>query len=362
MICEPSSEMKHRDVVACIWRTSGQSVDYPPQDPPELRQGLTVCICTYKRPESLRQFLNSLADHDTRPDRLVIVDASPDERTKEAFCAFDRVDDLAEETVYYHVTGELDTLTCSRNFAVNCVATDTLVFFDDDIVLKDGCLKEMVKVYREHADTVVGVGALDVHGIQKPSTLWRVRRFFRIVPTLKPGAYTRSGISIPWTFQGPTDETLEGDWLSGCCMMWSTAVAKKVGFNEGFGGHSTGEDLDLSLRMARHGKLLVAGKAHILHLHDKAGRPNSFMMAYAGIHNAYDIHRRCLPNRSFLDGVRFMYAFGMDTVLRSLTFLRPGQVSRRWNFIRGRALFFFERLFGRRSKLDPSVPPGKCQA
>ena len=197
----------------------------------------------------------------------------PDDRAKQAFREFDRVDDLAVETVYWHVTGELDTLTCSRNFALSSVATDLAVFFDDDIVLKDNCLKEMVKVHREHGDAVVGVGALDVHGLQRPSTMWKIRRLFRIVPTLKPGAYTRSGISIPWTFQGPIDETLEGDWLSGCCMMWKTAVALKVGFNEGFGGHSTGEDLDLSLRMGRHGKLMVAGNAHILHLHDAAGPP-----------------------------------------------------------------------------------------
>jgi GT2 family glycosyltransferase len=355
MNSESEIEFKHRDVVACIRRKDGQTLQTPPVDPEQLQTGLTVCICTYKRPKSLGQFLSSLAEHEYKPDRLVIVDASPDERTKQAFAAFERVDDLAAESVYWHVTGELDTLTCSRNFALTSVATDLLVFFDDDIVLKPGCLQEMVKVHRQHAE-VVGVGALDLHGLKKPSSMWRIRRLFGIVPTLKPGTYTRSGISIPWTFQGPTDEILPADWLSGCCMMWKTAIARKVKFNEGFAGHSTGEDLDLSLRMGRHGKLMVAGKAHILHLHDSAGRPNSFMMAYAGIHNAYDIHRRCLANRSWLDVSRFMYAYGMDTFLRGLTMLRPGQISRRWNFFRGRVRFFLERLLPLRSILKPTSP------
>lgn len=359
MISETKAEFTHPDVVACIRRMHGQTLEHPPADSGDLQTGLTVCICTYKRPASLRQFLDSLAEHDTKPDRLVIVDASPDKRTKEAFAAFERVDDLAEEVVYWHVTGELDTLTCSRNYALSSVATDLAVFFDDDIVLQDGCLKEMVKVHRDEGDAVVGVGALDLHGVQKPSTMWKIRRLFWIAPTLKPGAYARTGVSIPWTFQGATDEILEGDWLSGCCMMWKTAVARRVGFNEGFGGHSTGEDLDLSLRMGRHGKLMVAGKAHILHLHDAAGRPNSYMMAYAGIHNAYDIHRRCLQNRSFLDVIRFMYAYGMDTALRTVTMLRPGQVSRRWNFVRGRCAFFMEKLFHLRSKLEPTSPDGQ---
>ncbi len=203
----------------------------------------------------------------------------------------------------------------------------------------------MVKVHREFGDEVVGVGALDVHGVKKVSMMWRVRRWLGIVSTLQPGSYSRSGISIPWTFQGPTEETLEGDWLSGCCMMWRTAIANQVKFNESFGGHSTGEDLDVSLRMARHGRLMVSGRAHILHLHESAGRPNTFMMAYTGIRNAYDIHRRCLPNRSFLDGIWFMYAYGTDTMLRALMLLRPGSVSLRWDFLRGRARFFRERLW-----------------
>jgi hypothetical protein len=97
----------------------------------------------------------------------------------------------------------------------------------------------------------------------------------------------------------------------------------------------------------------------VLHLPDRAGRPNSFMMAYAGVSNAYDIHRRCLQDRSFLDAVWFMYAFGLDTILRGLTFVRPGQISRRWNFVRGRVRFFLERLFHVRSRLGPVGSNGK---
>lgn len=350
------SVMDDHDVVQCIRRVGGGTLEVSPDD----GEGLTVCICTYKRPAALCQFLRSLAQHDTKPARLVIVDASPDDRTRDAFLAYERIEDIADETVYYHVRGDLETLTCSRNFAITCVATDWLVFFDDDIVLKPGCLKEMVKVHQEFGDQVVGVGALDVHGVKTPSAMWRIRRLLGIVSTLRPGAYTRAGISIPWTFQGPTEETLEADWLSGCCMMWRTAIVNQVRFNEDFGGHSTGEDLDVSLRMARHGRLMVSGKAHILHLHESAGRPNMSMMAYSGIRNAYDIHCRCLPNRSFLDATWFMYAYGTDTLLRGIMLLRPGGISLRWDFLRGRMRFFRECLwpFGRNARSTGSEPTG----
>ncbi len=321
--------------------------------PPEvLREGITVCICTFKRPESCLRFLDSLPTQEKKPDRLVIVDASPGNETEQAIENYPNIDALAQEVLYFHVRGAYQTLTCSRNFAVECVDTDLMVFFDDDIVLLPGCLDELVRVHRQYGDQVVGVNAHDRQGLKSPTNLWKVRRLFRIVPHLKPGAYARSGVSIPWVFQPPTDDVIEGDWLSGCAMSWKTAVMKNVRFNENFGGHSTGEDLDVSLRMARHGKLMLAGKAHVLHLPDQAGRPNTRMMAYAGIHNAYDIHRRCMADRSFKDAVYFMYAYGMDTLLRGLTFLRPGQVARRWNFIRGRCQFFADCLLRRPSGLD----------
>lgn len=319
-----------------------------------LSKGLTVCVCTFKRADSCRRFLDSLPGQDLKPDRLVIVDASPTDDTEQMFAGYPRIKDLADEVLYFRVRGTFQTLTCSRNFALRWATTDLLVFFDDDIVLQPGCLSEMVRVHRDHEDQVVGVNAHDRQGIKDPTFLWRVRRLFRIVPHLKPGTYTRGGISVPWVFQEPTESVVEGDWLSGCAMMWKTSVIRQVQFNERFGGHSTGEDLDVSLRMGRHGKLMLAGKAHVLHLPDKAGRPNSFVMAYAGIQNAYDIHQRCLKDRTFFDTVRFMYSFGLDTALRSLTFLRPGQITRRWNFVRGRSLFFYERLFRRGSNLKSS--------
>ncbi len=322
-----------------------QPIPSPGESERHLEEGLTVCVCAFKRPDSLVRFLDSLPDQDLTPDRLVIVDASPDDRVELSVEKYPNLRDLAKEVLYFRVGGIYQTLTCSRNYALRWVSTDLMVFFDDDIVLQPGCLTEMVSVHRQHGDQVVGVGAHDQQGMKNPPTLWKLRRLFRIVSSLKPGSYNRSGISIPWIFQESTEATIEGDWLTGCAMMWKTTVVRKVKFNESFGGHSTGEDLDVSLRMGQHGKLMMAGRAHVLHLPDRAGRPNSYMIAYAGITNAYDIHCRCLPNRSFLDGVRFMYAFGMDTFLRSVTLLRPGQVSRRWDFVRGRTKFFVERLF-----------------
>jgi GT2 family glycosyltransferase len=172
--------------------------------------------------------------------------------------------------------------------------------------------------------------------------LWRIRRLFGIVPNLRPGRYARSGVATPWRFLAPTEKLVEGDWLSGCGMMWRTDLARQIGFNEGFGGHSMGEDLDFGLRMARHGKVYVQGKARILHLVEPAGRPNTYMLGYTGMRNAHVIHRECLANRSWRDAAWFVYGYGMDTLVRGAALIRPGLVRPRFQFLLGRLRFFLE--------------------
>ena len=86
-------------------------------------------------------------------------------------------------------------------------------------------------------------------------------------------------------------------------------------------------------------------------------RPNSYMMAYAGIHNAYDIHRRCLPNRTFLGCASFLCTRTEWTpsyeALPSFVQAKPCEGG---IFIRGRVKFFAERMFRLPTKLEATSP------
>jgi GT2 family glycosyltransferase len=311
-------------------------------DESKLTPGLTVAVCAYKRPHSLRSFLDSLIGQKRKPEHLVIVDASPDDLTEKMVREYPTLDQLADRVRYYHVRGALDTLTCSRNFTLRRVTTELMVFFDDDVVLEPDCLLEMEAVHIQRGDSVVGVGAVAVNHITKPQPIWRFRRFFNIVPTLAPGKYVRSGFATSWSFLPATEEVVEGDWLGGFAMMWKTALARQIGFNEGFGGHSMGEDLDFGVRMAQHGQVFVAGKAHLDHMVEPAGRPNTYMIGYTGIRNAHSIHKRCLPHRTWRDAAWFWYAYATDSFLRLLASFRPGNIKNRWMFLLGRLRYACE--------------------
>lgn len=314
-----------------------------------LAEGLAVVICTYKRTASLQRFLDSLAMQDERPDQLIIVDASPTDETEQMLRGYANVEALASNMLYFRVGEPHRGLPRQRNFALRWVTTDLVAFFDDDIVLLPGCLKELVRVHHEGGDEVAGVGAFAQSQIWPPGSipLWRVRLLLRMMSNLKPGRYHRSGVSTPWVLLAPTEELVEGDWLSGCAMVWKTTIAQSVGFNEHFAGYALGEDLDFSLRARGRGKLLVAGTAHVLHMYEASGRPDHFTWGYMAIYNRYDIHRRLLPDRSRADTIWFIYVWTLDTLLLTRHFFTPGRRIAILQRIAGRILAAYDLFCGR---------------
>lgn len=337
-----------RDPVATaeaeFWRPEGAS----PARGGALSPGVAVVICTYERPASLERCIASVKAQTRKPDTLLVVDASrgaDSERT----LAGDRALASAAGRVGYLRVGDLHRgLTRQRNVALSRVTEDLVAFFDDDIVLGPMCLAEMESVHRAHGNAVVGVGAVIEGLLESPDALWRVRRALGIVSSLKPGRYCRSGMSIPWSFLRQDEGVAEGDWLPGGAVMWKTAAAREVGFNEAFAGYAQGEDLDFSLRVARRGQLLMACGARLEHLHEEGGRPDPFRIGYMAIFNRYEIHRRGLTDRGAGDILWFAYAWSLDSLLllrhalfpsRAAGVLRQlaGRARAAWDLVRGAA-------------------------
>jgi GT2 family glycosyltransferase len=323
-IAGPSPE--DPDIVA-VFAAGAEGLDSPERLPAAggpVSHGCSVVLCTFARPESLRRLLRSLAAQERRPDELVIVDASPDDRTERVVREELGFSGSAPRTLYHRVTGKHRGLTRQRNFALARVTFDLVAFFDDDAVLEPACLAELERALRERADEVVGAGGYVEGETPGADRLWRVRRALGIVGDLTPGRYCRSGMSIPWTFLPAKPGIVEGDWLPGYAMMWRTQAAREVRFHDGFAGYGQGEDLDFSLRMRRFGSLVLVGSARLRHLHEPAGRSDAFRLGYMAIRNRWHIHRRGLSDRSWRDSVWFVYAWTLDSLMlcRNLLFLK----------------------------------------
>jgi len=314
----------HAADIATAWQR-GPSTTLAPRD-----RSLTTILCTYRRPESARRFLESLAAQIRVPDQLLIVDASPDEAT-EAMVASLR---FGFAVKYWRVQGQLRGLTRQRNFALRRVSSDLVAFFDDDIVLDPSCLQQLERAHREHPD-LAGVGCF-AEAFIDPSLLWRLRRTLRIVPHLRPGSYTRGGMSVPWRFHAPTDQIVEGDWLPGCAMMLKVDPGAPLLFDEALTGYAQGEDLEFSLRLRERGRLALHGAARCQHFHEAAGRPNAFKLGEMEIWNRHRIWRRAHRQPRASTRYWFAYAWTLDTLLLTRHLVSPGQVRDSLSRIAGR--------------------------
>jgi GT2 family glycosyltransferase len=280
------------------------------------------------------------------------VDASPNSNTERILEARDDLERLADHVLYIRVAASLRGLTKQRNLALRYVGTDLVAFFDDDVVLRVGCLAEMVRIHRLCGRTAIGVGSFSANHVAFPPLLWQLRRRLRMVSGLQPGRYCRSGMSIPWSWSFVTarhagDMPVEGDWLPGYAMSWKTDEARTAGFDEHCGGYGQGEDLEFSLRLGKRGKLLMTSEALVNHLEEPTGRPAQFALGYMAIYNRYRIHRRALADRNWRDVAWFAYAWSLDTVMLSRGLFQPRSSAPTLAHLAGRAKAACDIVTGR---------------
>ena len=69
------------------------------------------------------------------------------------------------------------------------------------------------------------------------------------------------------------------------------------------------------------------------------------------------IHRYCLPDRRLRDAAWFFYAWGLDSFLRALLLVKPGENVQRFRYIQGRLWFVWQLITGnRKARLDRLHP------
>ena len=352
----PSGEASGMEGIARAWIHRGggagqRSEGIASLEPRPLADGLTVAVCTLARPEPMRQSLASIAAQTRRPDQVVIVDASEGDATERVVREASEGGLSAVPIAYVRVARPRAGLTRQRNLALALAERSLIAFFDDDVTLAPACLAELEAARRESSPAPVGVGALvEGRADNGPTAIWRVRRLLRMVPNLEPGRYCRTGMSTPWSFVRQSSGVIPGDWLPGYAMMWDTALARELRFDESFAGYAQSEDLEFSLRAGRRGPILLACAARVADTHAPAGRPDDFRMGYMAIYNRFRVHRRGVPGRSAKDVALFAYAWSLDTLLLLRHLVHPGRWGMALRQFAGRARAAADLILSGRSR------------
>ncbi|MBN1564071.1 MAG: hypothetical protein JXA10_09530, partial [Anaerolineae bacterium] len=184
----------------------------------------------------------------------------------------------------------------------------------------------------------VGVGGFFENEPRHPGFRLRMMRLLGGLSSLTPGAYCRSGITVPLRLLTPDSPLVAVDRLSGACMAWRGAIAREIRFEESFYGYAQSEDTLFSRLAASYGELLICPMAQCEHLQEASGRPDLVQQARMKIFNRYFIHQRVVPNRALRDVLWFFYANFLDIMLVSTALFLRGKLRSGFAYMYGSLL------------------------
>ncbi len=297
-----------------------------------------LIICTYKRAESLLRLLRSIKTQSLYPDRILIIDGSPDGNTAKMLDANQFVN-----LEYFKVDENDRGLTRQRNYGIKRLNSDCEIvcFLDDDVILEKDFFREIIRTYKIKPEALAVSGHItndtnwqkteEPDGIENghfifdgwsrvEGSRFGMRRRFGLAPDQAPGMMPGFSHGYSTAFLPPSNKIYEVEMLMGGISSYRTGIFKELSFSEYFEGYGLYEDADFSLRLARKGKLFVNTAARLEHHHDAGGRPDFFKYGKMVMRNGFYVWRVKYPNPSLkaklkwhaialmLTGIRFSNA------------------------------------------------------
>ena len=200
---------------------------------------VSVVVITYARPQFVRTCLEHLRRLDSAPHEVIVVDASPDDRTKNLVA-----DEFPNVTLLRNDLGP-GTMPESRQIGFAAATGDIVAFIDDDAYVDPDWLDELRKPYADPA--VVGVGGRASNGIEGEET----KGLGEIGRLLPDGRLTGN-------FGADPGRVIEVDHLLGANMSFRRSALEAIGGIRGnYPGTCLCEESDISLRLKRAGGTLV---------------------------------------------------------------------------------------------------------
>ncbi|GAA1988047.1 hypothetical protein GCM10009718_27000 [Isoptericola halotolerans] len=199
---------------------------------------VSVVVPTYRRPDYVRECLRHLELLRTSPREVLVVDASPDELTRDV---------VAEFAGASYLRNDLGPSTTpeSRDIGLRAATGDVVAFVDDDAYVDADWLDELVACYADAR--VAGVGGRIVNG-QPGEDRDGLDRIGRLLPDGR----------LLGHFTADPGRTIGVDHLLGANMSFRRSALLEVGGVHGqYPGPCVCEETDISLRQRARGRRLV---------------------------------------------------------------------------------------------------------
>ena len=197
-----------------------------------------VVIPTYNRPDRLESCLTHLERQTVRPERIVVVDGSTDDRTAQL------VQRMPGVTYVRNPLGRGHTAE-SRAIGSSLCREDIIAFLDDDADAREDWLEHLLAAFRD--DSIGGVGGSALNGIEGE----REQGLGAVGLLLPDGRFTGN-------FAADTGRDVDVDHLLGANMAYRRAAIERIGgIHGGYPGTCMREESDIALRVRRAGYRLV---------------------------------------------------------------------------------------------------------
>jgi len=298
---------------------------------------ISVIVPTIGRPSSLVRLLDSLAGQSHPVDEVIIADGSGDNKTR-AVVVDRRWSNLGLEVK--HVTVQPPHAVRQREAAIEISRGETLLLLDDDVALETDCVEKMIHALAVE-DAIAVMADLNNQAWAMPTKAWRM--YLWLFHGLTDGRWQGRvvGPLLRYGFSPVPLATVECEWFAtGNTLISRRAFDLAGGFSSFFLHRSTmNEDVDLSLRMAKQGRILFCPEARLGHFHDPAGRVTVRQAAEDDLFNRYHVLLYSADRSRFSAYIACMLFFCIESFSNLL-----GAFSKGW-------LNTGERLKGRASAL-----------
>ena len=294
----------------------------------------TLIICTYMRPDSLLQLLQSVRVQTLYPTEILIIDGSLNDETKII---------LEENNFlnlnYFAVSSQERGLTKQRNFGIKKVSQDSEIvcFLDDDTVLLPNYFEELIKTFIENP-AVSGVGGVAInenkwtkiipdkvypkkHYLLSAGYVYKegqrnvVRNYLGLQSNLGPGMMPEysHGKTCGFPLNGKIHNV---DLLIGLSFAFRKKTVDSISFSSYFEGYGLYEDADFSIRALAFGANVINTKVQLNHFHHPSGRPNQYKYGKMVVRNGWYVWRVKNPKPSLKASLKWHLITILLTIIR----------------------------------------------
>lgn len=278
---------------------------------------ISLIIATYQRPDSLSRLLESINAQTHKPDEILIIDGSKNDRTEQNL----KEKNYQLPIIYIRVQDKDRGSAQQRNFGIKLVnsCSDVIAFLDDDIKAEPDYFKELMETYKSHPDAI-GVGGIDLKSnnyfkkeagfkynkfsyyefngwVVREPLRNRARKLFGLMTNLQPGLipkYSHGRSVLP-----PDGNIYQVEHFMGGISSYRKDLFSQMEFSDFFEGYGLYEDFDFCVRALKYGKLYVNTNAKVWHYHEPSGRPDFYKYGKMVVRNGWYVWRVRFPNPSF---------------------------------------------------------------